>query len=251
MTRSLRILDTGPGAARWNTALSAALLKVHALGGGADVLRFYRFPRCVLLGASQDAVDVVDLAWCAREGVEMARRVTGGGAVYMAPSMLAWDFVTPSAAPLPALGEAIGTAMAKALRQCGVPAGFAAPSSLLVRGRKVSGAATTTHGRSLLHQGTLLLRDETADMARALRIAPDALRSAVTSLDEAGADPVPPEALQGAVAGALARTFGLAAAASALTDQESEIAGQELAAEIGSDSFVRGEDWRLGAGAVA
>ena len=93
MSGPLRIIDTGVRPARWNIAMTQALAELHVQGEMPDTLRLHRYARSVLIGSSQHAADVVDIEGCARKGVEIARRVTGGGAVYMAPGVLAWDLV--------------------------------------------------------------------------------------------------------------------------------------------------------------
>jgi lipoate-protein ligase A len=74
MSGSLRLLDTGLEDARWNVAVTAALLELHAEGRVPDTLRFHRYRRCLLVGASQ-SVDGAPGAG----GAQVVRRVTGGG----------------------------------------------------------------------------------------------------------------------------------------------------------------------------
>lgn len=251
MTGRLRVIDTGLRSARWNTAMSAALLEVRARGQEPDVLRFYRFPRSVLLGASEVAARSANLDHCRRRGIEVARRITGGGAVYMSPSMLAWDFVTRAGASNERLSETIGAAMARALRGLGLEAGFHPPNSLVVGGRKISGAATTGAGRAFLHQGTLLLQDECAEMSAALGVPADALRLHVTDFEACGI--AAPEAgeIQAAIAAEIAGAFGLAQVASAVTPLELDAAAHALARELGTEAHVMGDDFLLAAGARA
>ena len=90
MKQPLRILDTGLKDARWNIAMTAALAELHAEGRIQDTVRLHRYPPCVLLGRSQTMECAADLDHCRRAGVALARRVTGGGAVFMSPRMLAW-----------------------------------------------------------------------------------------------------------------------------------------------------------------
>src|SRR5262245_37187942 len=97
MKHPIRIIDTGLKPARWNVAMTAALADLHDKGRIGDTVRFHRYPACVLLGRSQKAGDAADLACCRREGIDVARRVTGGGAVFMSPHMLAWDVVVDRA----------------------------------------------------------------------------------------------------------------------------------------------------------
>jgi lipoate-protein ligase A len=53
-----------------------------AAAGGPRTVRLYRWtPSCLSLGYHQDP-DTVDWEWCAREGVDVTRRPTGGGGIY-------------------------------------------------------------------------------------------------------------------------------------------------------------------------
>ena len=79
--RALRIIDTGLKPARWNVAMTAALVELHSKGGAGDLVRFHRYPPCVLIGATQKAERVADLEHCRRSGIDLVRRITGGGAV--------------------------------------------------------------------------------------------------------------------------------------------------------------------------
>lgn len=244
MTNALRVIDTGIASGRWNTASSFALLSAHAQGLSGDVVRVYRFSPCVLLGASQDARRAVDLDACRDDGVEIARRVTGGGSVYMSPEMLAWDIVTARARTADALCEMIGTALARGLNGLGIAASYVPPAALALAGRKISGAATTSQGRSILHQGTLIERDATAGMARALGLDAKMLATQVTSIAAHG--PVPgQDAVTTALAAAFAEALGLACVASRLTEEEARIAEREYARELGSDAHAFGRDWVL------
>lgn len=93
MKLPLRILDTGISSARWNVAMTAALAEMHSTGVVGDTVRLHRYRPCVLIGAGQEAGQAADLDYCRRAGIDIARRITGGGAVYMSATMLAWEVV--------------------------------------------------------------------------------------------------------------------------------------------------------------
>ncbi len=249
MKRRLRVIDTGLNSARWNTAMSAALLESCARHPETDVLRFYRFPRSALLGASEVASQAANLTYCDRHGIEVARRVTGGGAVYMSPSMLAWDVVVRHSTRNADLSADIGETMARALRDLGLAASFQPPNSLSVGGRKISGAAATSVGRAFLHQGTLLLRNEIAEMSAALGAPADLLQRHLTSFEECGIPAPEVGKIQANLAEALSQQFGLKQIMSAITPLEADIATRELTRELGTDAHIMGDDFLLAAGA--
>jgi lipoate-protein ligase A len=208
-----------------------------------DIVRFHRYPACVLLGASQELESAADAAYCREAGIDIARRVTGGGAVYMSPGMLAWDVLVDragSGGDLAAVTERVCGGVATGLSQLGVAARFRAPNDIAIGGRKVSGSAGYTAGRVAVLQGTVLIADDVPVMARALRLPEAALRKHVTCLEaEIGATP----ALQAVME---CITIGLAEA----LDREpvpAQPRGDEIALcedllreEIGTDAFVAG-----------
>ena len=82
MSAPMRVVDSGLMSARRNVAVTAALAELHRAGLIADTLRFSAYPTSVLLGCRQRLADVVRLEACRRRHVDIARRVTGGGAFY-------------------------------------------------------------------------------------------------------------------------------------------------------------------------
>jgi len=213
MKPPLRILDTGLRPARCNVAVTAGLVEMHARDKVPDTVRFHRYEPCVLLGRSQDAERVADVGYCRQAAVEIAHRITGGGAVYMTPRMLAWDVVVARrvfGGDLELATRRICEAVASGLCRLGCAARFRPASDVAIGGRKVSGSSGYAQGRSVVLQGTVLIEDDAATMARALRIPEATLRGAVTCLSEALGE-VPSldrvrDAIVGGLAGALDRS---------------------------------------------
>jgi len=245
MTSALRILDTGLAPARWNVAMTAALVHRHSDGEAADTLRFHRYPRCVLIGKGQRLSDAVDLAYCRRRGIEIARRVTGGGAVFMGPRMLAWDVVLDRrrfAGGLDGLARHVCEAVAAGLAQLGTAARFEPPNAVVIDGRKVSGTSGYVEGRSAVLQGTVLIEDDATEMAAALGLPVADLRQRVSCL-AAALGMVPSMAdVQAALVGSLAGKLQMRAEHAEPDQAERALATQLLDEEIGTDDYVVGAD---------
>jgi lipoate-protein ligase A len=188
--------------------MTAALAARHADGVASDTVRFHRYPACVLLGRSQIAAETVDVERCRREGIEVVHRVTGGGAVYMSPSMLAWEVVLDRRAFARDLGAAtrrICEGVAAGLARLGCRARFRPANDIEIGGLKVSGSSGYAEGRSVALQGTILIEDDVPAMARALRMPQAALRAHVTCLAAAlGFAPALPQAQALVVEGLMA-----------------------------------------------
>jgi lipoate-protein ligase A len=184
---------------------------MHDRGKIPDTLRFHRYPPCVLLGRSQHPERAADVGYCARAGIDLARRVTGGGAVYMSPGMLAWDVVIDRKG----LGGSLGLAaqqlcegIAEGLCLLGCRARFRPPNDIEIGGRKVSGSSGYAEGRSIALQGTVLIGDEAAEMARALRSPEALLRERTTCLSEAVGELPSLERIQAAIGQGLSARIG-------------------------------------------
>ncbi|MFA5538603.1 MAG: hypothetical protein WCZ72_09610 [Gemmobacter sp.] len=226
----LRLLDTGLASAGWNIAMTAALAELHRAGRAPDTLRLHRYPRSVLLGRHQPLSAAEPLP-----GVEVARRVTGGGAVYMAPGVVAWELVTARRGPLDALAATVCGAVAAALGGLGYPARFQPPGDVLLAGGKVSGSAGWHEGNTVVLQGTVLVAADLAELARALR------------LDDPGVAALPapapdPDTVARAVAEKIAAALGRPLVPGTPGAEERARADRLLAREIGTAAFIAGEE---------
>jgi lipoate-protein ligase A len=248
MSAVLRVIDTGLRPPRWNIAMTAALAELHGAGEIFDTLRFQRFQPCVLIGRKQDIRREVRLDRCKQKGVTLARRVTGGGAVYMDAGILSWEIVAGRrrfGADLPAAAEKICTAIASGLARLGVSAKFCPPNAIEAEGRKISGASGYFEGATLVYEGTVLVDFDPRDMAEVLRL-PDAkgasaLTHRVTSI-AAILRCVPAIGdVQRALAASISNCFGFRIESEAPSDRELALAEELHAAEFGTDRFVLGE----------
>ncbi|MFM9850771.1 MAG: biotin/lipoate A/B protein ligase family protein [Hyphomicrobiaceae bacterium] len=243
MTASIRIVDTGLASARWNVAMTAALAERHRAGLTRDTIRFHRYPACVLVGRSQDVTQAADLDYCRTQGIEIARRVTGGGAVYMSPRMLAWDVIVDRGvfgADLKGIMRRIGAGVAAGLARYGVPARFRAPNDIEIGGLKVSGSSGYIDGRSAALQGTVLIEDETSAMAHALRIPESALRERVTNLADTLGRPLAMTDIRDCIVWELSSALQRTPAIGQPSTDEIACAERLLDEEIGTDEFVMG-----------
>jgi lipoate---protein ligase len=238
---SLRIVDTGLAPARWNVAMTAVLAELHSTSAIGDTVRFHRYPACVLIGAGQDVRLAADMDHCRREGIPIARRVTGGGAVYMSPGMLAWDVVVDRAAcggVFEAVTRSVCGGVAAGLSRVGATARFRPPNDIAIGGRKVSGSSGYAAGQSAVLQGTVLLTDEIPAMARALRLPEPALRERTTCLEaEIGAAPSLAWVAD-AITQGLAEALVCEAVPGRLHQKELALCEALLRDEIGTDAYA-------------
>jgi lipoate-protein ligase A len=169
-----RLLDTGLRRAAENFAIDRALLESHQAGRSPHTLRFLRFQPSALLGFHQNVEQELNLDYIRAHGIDVQRRLTGGGAIYFAPEHLGWELFLDKAvlgtADMTAIARRICEAAAAGLRDLGVDARFRPRNDIEVDGRKVSGTGGAFDGDSILYQGTVLVEFDVERMLRVLRI---------------------------------------------------------------------------------
>lgn len=249
----LRVVDSGLRDARFNLSLTEALSRGRRDGTTPDTLRFQHFAPSAIIGRHQLLHREVDLDWVAANGVQTARRMTGGGAIVMGPGLLGWELVLSRGAvpgTLDAVTALICAGVAEAIAGFGPPAAFRPRNDIEVNGRKVSGTGAYFDGEVLVFQGTVLVELDLDFMMNALRLPVRKLgRRGLAAMAERVTDlktllgAAPPMAVvQAAMAGALAKALGRQPRDGAPTSAELASARAIEAAEIGTDAFVRGHD---------
>jgi len=170
-----RLLDTGYLSAAENMALDEAILECRANGTIPNTIRFLQFqPSAVLVGYHQDIGQEVRLDYTSNHGIDVNRRITGGGSIYFDNSSLGWEIIASKDSIHYFHPEEIFKIMCEgtinALNILGIKADFRPKNDIEVNGRKISGTGGTEHGGAFLFQGTLLTDFDVEAMVRALRI---------------------------------------------------------------------------------
>lgn len=228
-----RLMDTGLQRPAENFAINQALLTCHQEGKSPNTLRFLRFTPSALVGFHQNVEQELHLDYCASEGIEIQRRLTGGGALYFDESQLGWELYLHKhilgSADMGVIAEKICTAAAEGISNLGVDARFRPRNDIEVDGRKISGTGGAFDGDSILYQGTLLLDFNVERMLRILRIpaekfsdkAISSARERVTNLKELLGSVPSMDRVQQSIQNAFSEAFGVSFTTSAdLTDCE-------------------------------
>lgn len=249
MAETWGLVDTGLLGAAENMAWDRALLEAREAGEIGNTLRFLRFTSCALVGHHQSVEQELDEDYCAACGIDVQRRLTGGGALYSDPGQLGWElFLSRNALGTPDMGEIarrICEAAAAGIRRLGVDARFRPRNDIEVGGRKISGTGGRFEGRALMYQGTLLLDFDGEKMLRVLRIPAEKLRDKavasvrerVASLKELLGEAPGLERAKAALAGAFGEAFGVELAPAELPESVHARYRQALA-EIGRPEWV-------------
>lgn len=119
------------------------------------VFYLWRNAPSVIIGLNQSAYAEVNLPYLESRGIALARRVTGGGAVYHDLQNLNYSIVGRSRDLNADYPEYLHF-MVNALRRMGVPAELSGRNDIMVDGRKCSGYAKRVWKDRLMVHGTLM-----------------------------------------------------------------------------------------------
>lgn len=223
--------------ADYNQAIEAQL--TFWVPEDACVLYLWQNDRTVVIGRNQNAYEEVRVPALEAEGGFLARRLSGGGAVYHDLQNLNFTFcVRDQNYDLQKQLAVIIQAVSK----FGLKANFSGRNDILLDGRKFSGNAFYHSGDYRYHHGTLLINVNAEAMARYLSPPPAKLaskgvksvRSRVVNLKSLVPD-LTPDRLAVAMEEAFAEVYGLSPQKLELADFGAA-AMQEMQAEAGSEA---------------
>jgi lipoate-protein ligase A len=169
------LLETGLATAYMNMGLDEAILESVSAGQSPPTLRFYGWrPKAISIGYFQGIRDEVDVEACARSGVDIVRRITGGGAVFH-DAEVTYSIVFPESHALASASildsyRLICGGIIAGLGRLGIASEFAPINDIVALGRKISGNAQTRTMRCILQHGTILLGVDVETMFGLLRV---------------------------------------------------------------------------------
>jgi len=178
-----RLLDTGRLTAAENMAFDEALLEARAKGDSPNSVRFLQFsPPAVLLGYYQCLEQEVRVDFCKFAGIDINRRITGGGTIFFDESQIGWEVVSDKnffniSIANPQFFAQLSEPLIYVLNKLGINACFRPRNDIEVNGRKISGTGGTEQDNAFLFQGTLLVDFDINTMLQALRIPIEKLKA--------------------------------------------------------------------------
>ena len=171
-----RFLDTGRRRAHENIALDYALLRGRATGS-PNTVRLMQFSSpSALIGYHQTVTQEIREGFCRENGIDINRRITGGGAILFDKSQLGWEVIASREEfghGMEQINERISQAVILALKKFGLDAEFRPRNDIEIEGRKISGLGgifDEENKEVFLLQGTLLMDFDVVTMLKALRI---------------------------------------------------------------------------------
>ena len=131
----------------------------------------------IIIGKYQNPMEEINISYVKEKGINLIRRLSGGGAVYHDLGNINYTYITD--------GDLNGgmdlsrfcSPLIDMLKSIGVYADISGRNDILVNGKKVSGNAQYCKKGRILHHGTILYNSDLTVLSRALRVTGDKIQS--------------------------------------------------------------------------
>ena len=141
-------------------AYNLALEELLAGDSNDEVLMLWRNAPAIIVGCNQNTEAEINAEAVRKLGIQVVRRITGGGAVYHDPGNINYTIATNGRQLDPEAFARNAEVMIRVLRKLNIPAEFSGRNDILVEGRKISGSAKSVLRSRTLFHGTLLFDAE-------------------------------------------------------------------------------------------
>ena len=164
----LNYLDLYTTDAAWN--LAAEQYVFDALPRDRSYFMLWQNKNAVIVGKYQNTAAELNAAYIKEQGVQVVRRLSGGGAVYHDLGNLNFSFITDAGAMEKLDLSLFCRPVIRTLQKLGVPAELNGRNDMTVDGKKFSGNSQYRRQGRVLHHGTLLFSSDLEAVTRALHV---------------------------------------------------------------------------------
>lgn len=166
---NLKILISKSNNPYINLAIESALL----YQSDCPTLFLWKNERTVVIGANQNPYAECNTSKLLKDGGSLARRITGGGAVYHDTGNLNFSFIVDNS--LYNVQKQLSV-IQNSLKAFNIEAEIAGRNDLLAANKKFSGNAYYKTKKNCLHHGTILIKTDSAKLAEYLTVNPNKLQ---------------------------------------------------------------------------
>nr|MDO8099066.1 lipoate--protein ligase [Candidatus Njordarchaeota archaeon] len=257
-----RLLKSGLKPVYSGLATDEAILKVRTKGLVSNTLRLYGYdPPAVIVGHHQFVDDNVNEVFRIKSGLDLSRRITGGGTILIDKDQIAVAAIARrshigSSLTIGELFERFSSAIVIGLRNLGVGASFRPKNDVVdVGGRKMAGTGVYEEDNTILYHSCVLMDFDASKMINVLKTPYEKLSDKVvytgwcfqpiksaeeritTIKKELGRKPSRDE-VEKAIASGFEEALGITLEKGELTEEENKLT-QELEGKYRSQSWIQ------------
>ncbi|MEX3490772.1 lipoate--protein ligase [Staphylococcus saprophyticus] len=138
---------------------------------------FYVNRPSIIIGKNQNTIEEVNQPYIDEHGIDVVRRISGGGAVYHDTGNLNFSFVTDDDGNSFHNFKNFTEPIVEALQSLGVDADMSGRNDIQVGSAKISGNAMVKVKDRMFSHGTLMLNSELNEVQNALKVNPAKIKS--------------------------------------------------------------------------
>jgi lipoate-protein ligase A len=140
-------------------------------------LLFYVNEPSIIIGKNQNTLEEINTDFVKKNNIHVIRRMSGGGAVYHDFGNLNFSFISTYIKDKQFDFNEFTEPVIDALSKIGVHAEQSGRNDIVVNGKKISGNAQYSNGKSMVSHGTLLFESDIEKLVNALNVKDDKIQS--------------------------------------------------------------------------
>ena len=160
-----------------NLAMEEYVLKTVPMDEDESYFLFYVNRPSIIVGKNQNTIEEVHQAYIDEHGIDVVRRISGGGAVYHDFGNLNFSFITKDDGQSFHNFKKFTQPIVDALNKMGVQAEMTGRNDIQVGQAKISGNAMVKVKDRMFSHGTLMLNSELDEVQNALKVNPAKIQS--------------------------------------------------------------------------
>jgi lipoate-protein ligase A len=191
-----RLIHDAPQSPTLHMAIDEVLTDEVAARRRPPTLRVWEWSSsCVVIGRFQSLRNEIDPEGASRHGIEVVRRISGGGAMFIEPgNTITYSLYAPDTL-VAGMGfqesyEFMDSWVIDALQGLGIDAWYQPLNDITSPSGKIAGAAQTRRGGAVLHHVTMAYDIDTPKMLEVLRIGREKLSDKATQSAAKRVDPL-------------------------------------------------------------
>ena len=131
----------------------------------------------IIVGRHQNTIEEINRDYVRENGIEVVRRISGGGAVYHDYNNLNYTIISKENEDRAFDFKSFSVPVIKTLEELGVKAEFTGRNDLEIDGKKICGNAQAYINGRIMHHGCLLFDVDLSVLAKALKVSKDKIES--------------------------------------------------------------------------
>ncbi|MFZ7120054.1 MAG: lipoate--protein ligase [Eubacteriaceae bacterium] len=135
-----------------------------------DYFFFYIHKPSIIVGKHQNTIEEINKEYVEENNIYVARRLSGGGAVYHDDGNLNFSFIVKAEEKDVNNFKKFTLPVIKALEKMGIKSELTGRNDITIDGKKISGNAQFFRKKTLLHHGTLLFDSQMSNLGNALNV---------------------------------------------------------------------------------